>query len=828
MSRPQTARAAAAAFALAAITGCAEDKIQVPFAWYAAHFNEHIRADFQPLTPQDLADDARYGFFRDGSGGGLVSEVFPVSAAAPSGGTGGLVKAPCLFVGGERGPRGELVASDELRLVWEMVGYVDVETGLSEPDSVTVDDLFARSGSDRLGLCSLSTPVNRLLFEDLTHPVPNDETRWCNPEANGLDLSYGFTIDEDSRNVPLRCVVGHAYHEVRLQAFTPDKASGDGACPVDSSAPVDPALPVGRPAHFDGPAADVTPAGGASGWFADDHWSVCGYSPNHVMPSGDASYRLSLKDGHSFGSVTPQRWLSPNIMMVSGERAIVRPLTPSAPDRTTLEWHTAVERNPSSAPPPAGEGSAPPAEPSVRWAENFTPTVLVQTVEILSRGADGTERIEEGGDQAYPTLQILIPRPRPAAAATLTCTSRTTAWRFAVPDDCGTLDDPGLGVLTPTYATAFLHDANPVTTPITWSAAPEGLEGRTPFIRFGLRAAGQPAAMRISPIRDFGELQQGRWREGEVVLENIGGPPVEVRSIGFATGSAHPGDFSFVVVGDPVQVPLPIEANPDGNGGSALRLTDDAADAPIVTLSPDGKGVRLALGDPLRGPAAQPLTIYGQPARLVGGLLIRDDPTAVFTPTLASGARPFTVSAFAERTMPFVLGSGAAVKIAVIAQPTGLGLRSALLRVDAVAVGAPATPLQATASLRVDSRQGPQLHLAPSTLWFNKAQGETVAQARRAAMIDNVGSFDLDVTRIRIQGRDAARFSLSSARGAPPLRLSPGGYADLWITYTPECDGSYGTGSSLVDHEAVVVIESASGVAELPLTGASYGFCELP
>src|SRR5262249_36891468 len=128
---------------------------------------------------------------------------------------------------------------------------------------------------------------------------------------------------------------------------------------------------------------------------------------------------------------------------------------------------------------------------------------------------------------------------------------------FAIAQDCGL--DNQMRALTPTYAPAFLGQTPAVTVPIGWSTALVNLQGRTPYIRFKLRARTLPAALRISPARNFGPLQVGRWEQGTLVVQNIGGPDLEVRSVAFTPTSANPGDFSFVVAGDPVDMPLPIE-----------------------------------------------------------------------------------------------------------------------------------------------------------------------------------------------------------------------------------------------------------------------------
>ena len=97
-------------------------------AWDSARFNERVRSDLHPLTPQDVGTDLSRGFFRYGSDRGLVSPLLPVAASRPSG-NGNLVQTPCLFVGVERDPAGKSLGADELRLSWELVGEIDRSAG---------------------------------------------------------------------------------------------------------------------------------------------------------------------------------------------------------------------------------------------------------------------------------------------------------------------------------------------------------------------------------------------------------------------------------------------------------------------------------------------------------------------------------------------------------------------------------------------------------------------------------------------------------------------------------------------------------------------------
>jgi hypothetical protein len=81
---------------------------------------------------------------------------------------------------------------------------------------------------------------------------------------------------------------------------------------------------------------------------------------------------------------------------------------------------------------------------------------------------------------------------------------------------------------------------------------------------------------------------------------------------------------------------------------------------------------------------------------------------------------------------------------------------------------------------------------------------------------------------IQATGAAASRFVTTSDRGLGPLVLPPGDYVDLRIEYLPECDGTYGTATSALDHEATLVVTSDGGTARIPLGGASQGFCAVP
>ncbi len=493
-------------------------------------------------------------------------------------------------------------------------------------------------------------------------------------------------------------------------------------------------------------------------------------------------------------------------MFVNGGRDVVRPMTDDGGG--SFHWQTPV--------------TSLSIDTDKQWEENYVPTLLVDRVEVLTRDQSGVERNETPMDNR---LRILVPNPA-GGADSLTCTGSVTAGKFSFSIDTCATDNAQLRALTPTYAPAHLRAGGmPVTTPITWSVSLPGLPaGRIPFVRFTLRLdALSRGASRISPAKNFGPLQVNHWSQGTLVLSNEGGSAVEVRSVGFNPGSLHPGDFTFVVAGDPVEVPLPIEAVP-GQAGRTLRLSPDASDAPIVKVEKHSEErIDISLGNPARGSGIEPLTVYRKATRLVGDLFLRDDPAGIPAPAAPAYPRPFAIRAFAEKRPPFVLGRNQSIKIVVTARPTATGVRSAAIRVEAVPIGNPNSLLRVISQLEVNALTGPQLHGMPDFVLIGSSQ---YRDSSRFAMIDNVGNFDLRITRLAIAGHHPSRFALAtSGRGAPPpvpFTLVPGAAQDLQILYTPECDGTY---TLPFDHDASLLVETNGGNWQLPLYGYSDYLC---
>jgi hypothetical protein len=384
-----------------------------------------------------------------------------------------------------------------------------------------------------------------------------------------------------------------------------------------------------------------------------------------------------------------------------------------------------------------------------------------------------------------------------------------------------------LDALTPTYLVADLHLEDPVELPITWRASLGRLDpGRQAFVKFGLRAQTMGAALRVSPAVDFGRLPDTDYRQGVVELDNVGGEVVEVTALELMPGQWQPQDFAFFALGDPIPMPLPVEAKPAGDGSVTLRL-GDLGEAPLLFLSElGGGGVTVGLGDPAAPPGQpQPMTLYGEGAQLRGHYLTRDDPAATFVPPPSSDPRPFVVPAYVELVPPFLLRPGERRSIAVEARPSAHGLRRATLRVQGAPASDPQLTLDVRSQLMVEVVSGPLLRWAPLSLLVSRGTGGS-EPSHRTAVVFNAGHVDLTVQGIALTGAGAAQFVATTNRGTlGPFVLPPGDYVDVRVEYLPECDGSYGTATSMLDHEATVVVTSNDGTARLPVGGASVGFC---
>jgi hypothetical protein len=206
-------------------------------------------------------------------------------------------------------------------------------------------------------------------------------------------------------------------------------------------------------------------------------------------------------------------------------------------------------------------------------------------------------------------------------------------------------------------------------------------------------------------------------------------------------------------------------------------------------------------------------------------LLTRDRAGAVFTPPAASYPRPLTVPAFAQLTPPFVLRPGARRKIVGEARPSALGVRLATLRVRGTPASNPTTTLEVRSQLQVEVVSGPLLVYLPYSLYVYRDENGS-QPGHRTALLENAGHGDLTVSSIGLTGAGAAHFTLSTDRGnLGPFVLHSGDSALLRLEYLPECDGTYGSGPSALDHQATIAVTSSGGNATIPVGGASQGFC---
>jgi hypothetical protein len=305
----------------------------------------------------------------------------------------------------------------------------------------------------------------------------------------------------------------------------------------------------------------------------------------------------------------------------------------------------------------------------------------------------------------------------------------------------------------------------------------------------------------------------------------VGGETVEVTAMDLVPGAGHPGDFSFFTVGDPVPVPLPLEARRLGDGAAALRL-GNLRDVPFLSVSPRSGAVDVQLGDPAARPGnEQAFTAYGEGVRLRGAFLTRDDVGARFTPPPGSDPRPFVVPAYAEVAPPFALRPGERRTIVVEARPTSLGQRWAHLGVKYVPASDPRQTHEIRSVLQVQVLSGPLLRPLPGAHYLRRDENGATP-GHRTGVLQNVGHFDLTVHGMQLTGAGASRFVVTTEPVGPgPLVLPPGDSLDLWIEYLPVCDGTYGTATSLLDHEATLVVSSDGGTARIAIGGSSRPYC---
>jgi hypothetical protein len=754
-------------------------------------FNEHIPADLQGLTPEEQVADPCYGLFSDGSvdpdgalprTGSVVSEIYPITAAT-AGAPANLVQAPTLFVGRSRGN------GDELRISWEVIAKIVPEEGSF------LDQLIKPQFAD-VGLCSLSGPVSRLMFEDDKEPKRHMPPQ-CHSDGTGpfaITLRYD---PEKDKNIPNNCFV-LIPDTVRVDAFHPTDPNPDGL-PLPHNIP---GIRCGT-AQYDRSAAEPVPLYGcmANG----ELFPACGLACG-VSPTQDSTYRVRIDAANANGLAAVERWLRPNVMVVDGTRSIVRPMVLKD---GKFQWQTDTD--------PAGQTEGP-----FRWAENFSPTVRVETVQIISRDRAGRdERVESPSNKL---LEAVVPIAGQTNHSILSCTGRDTA-NGVLFDMAGCSSaEVDFTKLTPTYDIGNLAAATVVRTPIEWKVdVPDFPPDRQAFIRFGLRAQTTGAALRVSPALNFGSLPDSEYRQGTVQLENVGGEAMTIHEVALVPGQGQPQDFSVFTMGDPVPIPLPIEATTNG-GDTTLRF-GDLTEVPALTVDEQSDAVHIRFGDPSLAPGTpQNWTLYGEPTLLRGSILTRVNPSAVFTPSRPSYPRPFALQGYVEKTTPFLLRPGERVNVAVEVRPTAHGQRLATLRIRGVPGSNPGQTYTVQSQLQVQVVSGPLLQFLPNGIFIYRDVNGTQA-GHMTATLFNAGHADLSLQQISISGSGASHFIATTDRGLGPSTLRTGEYLDIRVEYLPECDGTYGTGTSALDHTATLVVTSNGGTAAIALGGASQGFC---
>lgn len=779
-----------------------------------ADFNDRIRGDLQALSEAQRLEQAQgFGPYQLGSAQ-LLSPMWPVSAfrGAPLLASN-MVQSDCLWVG-RRG-----TAGDTLQLNYEQTWrWSQTETYCTHdapPGTPLSDDCRPErpfnvaeltGQTAEVGLCNGRHPVDR--SEPHFHQVDADEgtrvfydregrsarsTADPPPATDRLVLAcYNEAVDGSGHAVvgcnadALRSVATTRLVRYRENAANDIAANPDGLC-----------RPGPRPQR-------------ALLRQADDQLSLptrglelpaCGIGGT-LSPERDASYRLLHSLPPRFGTPPPvEQDFGPNLMVVDRSRTLRRPmlgarLAPPAPAVERWWWEV-------------GSSTLPNSGGRQRWTENFSPSLTVTQVQIKPRTAAGQPLA------LSISADLCIEDREGVCAYRCRGTPQTDGARYALnAQSCitaaGTAVVPDL---TPAFDNLQLRDQPGAVQarPLRWRLAsdlPVHPQLSAMVIEFDLLArTGSGAALRArAGALDFGPQQVGgdqvTVRRFELV--NEGDVPLTVSAAGFL--GAHPGDFSVQFSGPALQVPLPVEQLPvapvTGTPWQALEVTlaRDAVLPPHLKYIDAGKG-----GQGLRTVALKSASfdLYEQRFEIRNGVTTTRAGSYDFLgaaqqafqhahPGLeADGVmvgRIFTFPAYELRTLPLQLAPGEKVQVHVSQRAGALGERSAALRLEGhTSAGAPQSA-QVTVALRGRGVSGAILDVLPARVSLPRASAQG-PQWQRNVLVVNVGESQGELSRARIEGADAASFSLHSASGNPlPQTLDAGGTHLLTVTArAPDC-----------------------------------------
>lgn len=743
--------------AVALLCGCHTASRQVPID---SDFNDRLRLDGLALETPQLSEDQSVGPYRIDSGE-LISPVYPVSGNADlDGRTGNLIQSDCLWLGHDS----RHGIGDRIEMSWEQNWtFAEPEDGPSSPASERT-----------LGTCTFSQPVTReFLRADLVgwQGASDDEINpvYAETQSNALTEAEvdGWLPDEP---LVMRCatprrsdgsegylcnlseIKPYSVHLTRFVHDAPDAAANpDGACFSG----------IVRPVAIRFSANDAVSPVPAEGFFP-----AC-TQRGFWRPDRDTQLAISSE---LWGSSS--RSLGPHLMVVDRLRTLRRTMVrEQVGTAERWAWQTPTRFN---------DGQA-------RWEENFSSSLFVSRAKVKLRRQGAAYPlpvnadlclVTDGGNCRYTCRANAQPSGAVYNLDLASC--RDTRAQSIAPD------------VTPTYDHLLLDAVrgSPQSVPLQWvllqaPALPTDIDVQIEFDLIARTPNG--AALRADHSAfDFGRIPAGTESKHLTTwLRNEGNEPVLIQDIAILDWpQSDPAytEFDWLVLDQPSPVPMPVDALSLAgvNRIDGITLGDDFDQQPLMQFDVQEKGPLGVLQPVL---AATEFELYGQPLRVLGGVLIApSNDFDYLTAARAESIRQHGLAASHEwpprflmreayrarngANLPIRLEPGAAVQVAVLAQPDNLGLRQAQLRVRASRASSGSALPQIVLPVRLDSIGAALVDVLPRAISMT-ANDERQGVWQQNLLINNVGEQDGVLVSLQIEGTDASVFRLSGASATP-------------------------------------------------------------
>lgn len=762
-------------------------------------FSDRIRTDRVALSEEQKNRDLKFGTYETASDK-LIAEIYP---ATMEGAPANLPLSDCLWLGHHED---EWEGGDAIQLTWETI--------FSAMDG---DNVALFEGENVFGSCRFDNAKDRQSqeFKDGSPAQP-----WRIKLSDYDADAFSFKAPEDGFHGPrppdwpgISRDLIELYYPLLVE-YNDNSPNPHGECPQ------------GDGFHFEAEAGVVannplrcfncpdTPTGRVQ---------ACGSC--RIVPYKDSSYLLTSEKDLTF-----PRWMKPNIMVVQGERRIVRQMTATAvqnePDRRIYSWSTPVTW---------GDGRS-------RWHENFSSNVIISKVRFFQLTNNGTKiPLSNVKDNElyvhYPTL------PDDMFSLRYTCPGQATTnegmvFDLSKSDACknkrsGELYNP---MLTPTYDTNVLGNERQyepdsvLKHPLIWKVEFDTVPTNSVYVEFTLNYKNNAVGLKCDKlIVDLGQVQVGKRRQeyARGLITNFGGHPLRIDKISLesypervnATLNAPAGTFSYRLPYEPKAIPYPIDIPTSGDkvassGEKEMRPTvtlgKDARKFKLLEIekSKDCKGKKITVvksamwdkalnGDGTLSASAHSdgkiLNLYGEPVKMDGQWGFFQNANANFEKkakaNYAEGCeRLIAQTGLNVRIPPFDLLPGESIDVLITARPQKTGLLNADLKVEASSLWDPHLHVRPVRTrLLVKGLQGPDLDFMPSVLNFPRYSGGNEEWDSLVA-IQNTGQVDMTRSDFSITGADARRFKVVTAHADTHV-LQSGQFEDFRIRYTPRICG---------------------------------------